>query len=340
MGKFEKAHIEAMKALQQAKGSPKISENDIEDIKKAHREFMDKQEKREQEMASSQFSTTQERTERGYAANTSAHLNVPKRGKGKWMWKAGGIVAILLLAGIGYYLFTNRSVHVVYDRIWMKNDVWYEDLERSYRRNFSMTYPIEVGNYDLTGFYKELFERYFSGAQLLSNGEKVLKEEEENFDFKGAARRIVQEENFADNYSMKISCDYDTDRGWLTVNATEITCPTAHCYYESAFFYSLEKQKVMGFDDIFLPEKQDKLMNLIRERIIDNHLPNPGELLQKGWKPDIRKYDLVKEDSVWCWQFDCVTDPDIGLPYSYYPLRVTITEKGLTEYLSYPTPKE
>ena len=335
MGKIEKAHLEAMKALQRAKENPDISEDAIEDIKQAHREFMEKQEKREQETASSRFSATQELPKRGYATS-----HTPKQGKGKWMWKAGGIVAILLLAGIGYYLFTNRSVHVVYDRIWMKNDVWNEGLKRSYRREFSMTYPTEVGKYDLTGFYKELFERFLSKSRILNNGEKVLKKEAEGLDFKEAARKIVQEEDFIDDYSMKISCDYDADRRWLAVSATEITCPTGHCYYNSSFFYSLEKQKVMEFDDIFLPEKQDKLMNMIRERIIDNHLPTPGELSRRDWEPDIRKYDLIKEDSVWCWQFDCVTNPDIGLPYAYYPLRVTIPEKGLTGYLAYPTPKE
>ena len=339
MGKIEKAHLEAMKALQRAKENPDISEDAIEDIKQAHREFMEKQEKREQETASSRFSATQELSKRGYAANTSAS-HTPKQGKGKWMWKAGGIVAVLLLVGVGYYLFTKQSTPVVYDTIWMKNDVWNEGLERSYRREFSMTYPTEVGKYDLTGFYKELFERYFSGSRLLSNGKETLKEEAENLDFKEAARKIVQEEKFIEIYDMRIGCDYDADRGWLAVNATEIDCLTSHCYHESAFFYSLEKQKVLEFDDIFLPEKQDKLMKMIRKRIMDNHRLDPGELSRRDWEPDIRKYDLIKEDSVWCWQFDCVTNPDIGLPYAYYPLRVTIPENGLTGYLAYPTPKE
>lgn len=66
MGKIEKAHLEAMKALQRAKENPDISEDAVEDIKQAHREFMEKQEKREQGTVSSQFSTTQERTERRY----------------------------------------------------------------------------------------------------------------------------------------------------------------------------------------------------------------------------------------------------------------------------------
>ena len=267
MGKIEKAHLEAMKALQRAKENPDISEDAIEDIKQAHREFMEKQEKREQETASSRFSATQELPKRGYAAS-----HTPKQGKGKWMWKAGGIVAVLLLVGVGYYLFTKQSTPVVYDTIWMKNDVWNEGLERSYRREFSMTYPTEVGKYDL-------FERYFSGSRLLSNGKETLKEEAENLDFKEAARKIVQEEKFIEIYDMRIGCDYDADRGWLAVSATEIDCLTSHCYHESAFSYSLEKQKVLEFDDIFLPEKQDKLMKMIRERIIDNHLPTPGELL-------------------------------------------------------------
>ena len=43
MGKIEKAHLEAMKALQRAKENPDISEDAIEDIKQAHREFMEKQ---------------------------------------------------------------------------------------------------------------------------------------------------------------------------------------------------------------------------------------------------------------------------------------------------------
>ena len=338
MGKIEKAHLEAMKALERAKENPDISEEAVEDIKQAHREFMERQEKREQETAPSRFSATQERPKGKYAASTSAP-HTPKQGKGKWMWKAGGIVAVLLLVGVGYYLFTKQSAPVVYDTIWMKNDVWNKGLERSYRREFSMTYPTEVGKYDLTGFYKELFERYFSGSRLLSNGKEMLKKKAENLDFKEAARKIVQEEDFIDDYSMKIHCDYDADRGWVAVSATEITCPTGHCYYNSSFFYSLEKLKVMEFNDIFLPEKQDKLKKMIRERIIDDHLPTPGELLRKDWEPDIRKYDLIKEDSVWCWQFDCVTNPDIDLPYAYYPLRVTIPEKGLTGYLAYPVPK-
>lgn len=338
MGKIEKAHLEAMKALERAKENPDISEEAVEDIKQAHREFMERQEKREQETASSTFSTTQERPKREYAANTSTPPNAPKQGKGKRMW-IGGIVIILLLAGIGYYLSTKQSTQVVYDTIIMRNDNWSEIKEREVSHYFSIKYPTKVGKYDLTGFYKELFERYFSGSRLLSNGKEILKKEAENLDFKEAARKIVQEEDFIDDYSMEIHCDYDADRGWVAVSATEITCPTGHCYYSSSFFYSLEKLKVMEFNDIFLPEKQDKLMKMIRERIMDNHRLDPGELLRKDWEPDIRTYDLIKEDSVWCWQFDCVTNPDIGLPYAYYPLRVTIPEKGLTGYLAYPVPK-
>ena len=98
-------------------------------------------------------------------------------------------------------------------------------------------------------------------------------------------------------------------------------------------------QKVVTFNDIFLPEKEEQLMKLIQERILSE--PSlPEELTQENWKPVISQFDLVKEDSVWCWQIDCLTEPDLELPRAYYPLRATIAEKSLAEYLSYPVPQE
>ena len=47
MGKIEKAHLEAMKALERAKENPDISEEAVEDIKQANRVLMERQEKRE-----------------------------------------------------------------------------------------------------------------------------------------------------------------------------------------------------------------------------------------------------------------------------------------------------
>ena len=70
MGKIGKAHLEAMKALQRAKENPDISEEAVEDIKQAHREFMARQEKREQRTSPSTFSTIQERSKREYADNS------------------------------------------------------------------------------------------------------------------------------------------------------------------------------------------------------------------------------------------------------------------------------
>ena len=74
MGKIEKAHLEAMKALQRAKENPDISEEAVEDIKQAHREFMARQEKREQRTSPSTFSTIQERSKREYADNSRQNM--------------------------------------------------------------------------------------------------------------------------------------------------------------------------------------------------------------------------------------------------------------------------
>ena len=74
MGKIEKAHLEAMKALQRAKENPDISEETVEDIKQAHREFMERQEKLEQKATSSRFSMVQEQPKREYADDSRQRM--------------------------------------------------------------------------------------------------------------------------------------------------------------------------------------------------------------------------------------------------------------------------
>lgn len=340
MKKIEEAHFKAMKALQKIKEKPSISEDVVKNIKKAHQDFLEKQEKREQETFPSQFFTSQELFLKEYAAN-AAIPSVSKRNKKKRMYTIGSIVIILFLAGIGLSMFRNRDIPT-YDTITMTHDTWNEYLERNITREFILTYPTRIGRYDLTDFYKELFKRYFLGASIYPihwNNINLLEKEAENYNFKEAARKLLQSEKCIEDYSMSINCHYDADRKWVTVNATEIFCPTIHCHKESSFFYSLEKQKVLEFDDIFLPEKQDKLIQLIQKRIIFDHRYSQIKLFNNNWKLKIRNYYMIKKDSIWCWQFDC-TDEGLELPYMYYPLSVTIAEKGLTEYLSYTLPNK
>lgn len=80
MEKIDKAKLEAMKALERAKEEPKISKDVIEDIKQAHRDFLARQERLEQETASSTFTTAQERPKRGYVDDTSSVLRPDKTG--------------------------------------------------------------------------------------------------------------------------------------------------------------------------------------------------------------------------------------------------------------------
>lgn len=319
MGKIGKANAEAMKALQQAKEKPEVAEDVVENIKKTHQEFMGTSSDGSQDTLPPQS---------------------PKPYKRKLIWVIGSMAAIILLSGIGYTVHSNQHVSVVYDTIDMRNDFLVNrESKKISTRDFLLIYPTRVKDYDMTGFHKELFDRYLLESHFIDD-KKTLIEEANNLDFKEAARKIVQaDEDYWDDYSMYIHCSYDETRGWLAVSALETTCPTIHCYFESAFFYSLEKQKALTFDDIFLPEKEEQLMELIQERILSK--PSiPEELTRKSWKPVIIGYDLVKEDSVWCWQIDCRTEPDLELPRAYYPLRATIAEKSLAEYLSYPVPQE
>ena len=337
MGKIGKAHVEAMKALQQVKEKPEIAEDVVKNIKNTHQEFMGTPNESGQDTLPPQSS--EKHPQRRNATNASVPQS-PQPYKRKLTWVLGSMAAIILLSGIGYTVHSNQRVSVVYDSIDLRNDFLISrESERVSCRDFMLVYPAQVKDYDLTGFYKELFDRYLLESHLIDD-KKTLTEEANNLDFKGAARKIVQaDEDYWDNYHLGIRCRYDEDRGWLSVSALEITCPSSHCYFESTFFYSLEKQKVLTFNDIFLPEKEEQLMKLIQERILSE--PSlPEELTQENWKPVISQFDLVKEDSVWCWQIDCLTEPDLELPRAYYPLRATITEKSLAEYLSYPVPQE
>lgn len=337
MGKIEKAQIEAMKALQQAKERAEIPEDVIENIKKTHQEFMKTPSGGSQDTLPPQSS---ERHPRGKNATNTSVPQSPKPYKRKLIWVIGSMAAIIFLSGVGYTVHSNQHVSVVYDTIDIRNDfLIYRESKLISTRDFLLIYPTRVKDFDMTNFYKELFDRYLLESQLIDD-KKVLTEEANNLDFKEAARKIVQaDENNWEDYNMSILCSYDETRGWLSVRAWEITCPSSHCYFESTFFYNLEKQKVLTFNDIFLPEKEEQLMKLIQEKILSK--PSmPEELTRESWKPVITGYDLVKEDSVWCWQIDCRTEPDLELPWAYYPLRTTIAEKDLAEYLSYPVPQE
>lgn len=337
MGKIGKAHVEAMKALQQAKEKPEIAEDVVENIKNTHQEFMGTPNESGQDTLPPLSS--EKHPQRRNATNASVPQS-PQPYKRKLTWVLGSMAAIILLSGIGYTVHSNQHVSVVYDTIDMRNDFLINrESKLISTRDFLLIYPTRVKDYDMTGFYKELFGRYLLESHLIDD-KKTLTEEANNLDFKEAARKIAQaDEDYLDDYNMYIHCSYDETRGWLSVSALETTCPTIYCYFESAFFYSLEKQKALTFDDIFLPEKEEQLMELIQERILSK--PSmPEELTRKNWKPVIIGYDLVKEDSVWCWQIDCRTEPDLELPRTYYPLRATIAEKSLAEYLSYPVPQE
>ncbi|HIZ32492.1 MAG TPA: hypothetical protein H9814_02935 [Candidatus Bacteroides merdigallinarum] len=337
MGKIEKAQIEAMKALQQAKERAEIPEDVIENIKKTHQEFMKTPSGGSQDTLPPQSPASQGYPKRENIPNTSAPKS-PKPYKRELIWVIGSMAAIILLSGIGYTVHSNQHVAVIFDTIDMRND-FLVGKEKISRRDFYLTYPTKVKEYDLTPFYKKLFKDYFLESQILED-KSILTTEAENLDFREAARKIIQsDEDYWDDYHMFIRCSYDEERGWLSVNAEEITCPSPRCYFISTFFYSLEKQKVLIFDDIFLPEKEEQLMKLIQERILSK--PSmPEKLTQEKWKPVISQFDLVKEDSVWCWQIDCLTEPDLELPRAYYPIRTTIAEKSLAEYLSYPVPQE
>lgn len=330
MKEVEKANLDAMRTLQKIKEQANIPEDVIEDIKKTHQEFI---KKREKVNLHDEIQTPIEEYKRNYGAKSSTS-NTFKRNKGKRILAIGGIsiiVLFLFLTGIRYGMSPSHSTPTYYDTISMGRFYLNKDIKNKISFHYLLIYPTQIGDYDLTDFYNELLVRYFYGEEKRNK----------NIDFEEIIQELLPEHEYIDevfeNQSTEVICNYYKDRKWLSVDATIATCDTRHCVHESTFFYNLEKQKVLEFDDIFLPEKQDKLRKFIKERCAYELRYSNSGLSYKDFEIDIINYHLVKKDSIWCWSFDCM-DKGRELAYVYYPINVTIAEKGLTEYLSYTLP--
>lgn len=329
MKKIEKASLEAMRALQKIKEQSDISEDVIEDIKKTHQKFIEKREKEE----TNGIQTTIEKPEKDYSTK-SYTPNTSKQNKCKWIWTIGSIsiiIIVLFLSQIRHNVLNNRDVSTKYDTISISRVYWNKEIEKEISLDYYLIYPKQIGKYELTDFYNELLVRYFGWKEKKT----------ENIDFNQIIRELLPQngivEDIYESSSTEVICNYYADRKWLAVDATVIDCPTIHCIYESSFYYDLERQKILEWDDIFLPEKHDKLRKLIKERF--KHEIFNTKLSLKNFDIDIINFYLDQKDSIWYWNFACVDD-ERELGYAYYPITVTIAEKGLTEYLSYTLPNE
>lgn len=343
---INKAYIEAMKALQNAKEGSEISEENVRAIKEAHRKFLEEQNKRnaleKTEESSSPASATSD-------VQSAYLLSESQRYKRKWITMGVCAICLLLLHVVGiYFLFQHKSNYICspkpvalipgtlkFDTINLDRDVNTEWGGQKFQSIF-FYYPVQVGDYDLTLFHIELFQRFILNSRHFSREEDLVAKQAKELDFKSALVKGLYLSDWDDSYSMSVKCSYDPYKGWIEAEQSEYT--GGNFIIEQSFIYDLNKQKVISFDDIFPPEKQYGLKEFLRQRLIEEH-PNARTYSNKTlkemgrWDFSIEPLKRLKKDNVWYYEFTC--HPDLDLSRADMSLSITIAERGLANYLSY-----
>ena len=221
-----------------------------------------------------------------------------------------------------------------FDTISLDRDVDTEWGGRKFQSIF-FSYPVQVGDYDLSLFHIELFQRFITNSRRFGGEEDLITKQAKDLDFKSALIKGVYLIDWNDYYSMDVHCSYDSSKGWIEAEQQEYL---GNIIIEESFIYDLNKQSVISFDDIFPPEKQYRLKKFLRQRLIEEHptvrTSSDKTLREMGqWDFSIGQLKRLKKDNVWYYEFTC--RPDLELPRATMSLRITIAERGLANYLSY-----
>lgn len=347
MGNINKAHIEAMKALQNAKNGSEISEENARAVKEAHHKFLEEQNKRN-EPEKTEESSSPTSASATSDVQSAYLLSESQRYKRKWITMVVCAICLLLLHGVGiYFLFQHKSNYICspkpailmpgtlkFDTVNLDRDVNTEWGKQNSQSIF-FRYPVQIGDYDLSLFHIELFQRFILNSRHFSGEEDLVAKQAKELDFKSALVKGLYLIDWDDSYSMSVECSYDPCKGWIEAEQSEHT--GGNFIIEQSFIYDLNEQKALSFDDIFPPEQQYRLKDFLRQRLIEEYpyvrTYSDKTLSESGNWDFSLEFKRRKKDNVWYYEFTC--QPDLELPRANMILPITIAERGLTNYLSY-----
>ena len=372
MAKIGKAHIEAMKALQDAKKPKSVSDDVVKDLKQEHQDFLDKQ-KRKQEIKDMSKEDAPKKDAKEAASSKSVKENkikVRPSVKRLVIVIAFYVSFLLVLLLLGILLPENKPIRYYANGFyaWFGYQPFKDALAfDSYPLNCIMAgdkkaHDAMGTNSNLIEFDTIFIQRDFNNTGSVSRlsyrisypikicdydlrklhcimYEKIFHSEcHLNVDFKEAIKSDVNhkiDSDVIEHDNLYVDSYYDESLKWLHFHIERDNggVYSPSTYITDDYIYDMEKQCLLDYDDLFKTEKDKALHRFIRYEMLKQYTDVPDIHENINWDFRIIRFSRYFDDGVWYYKFDC--HPNLDLPSVYSVLPVKIPENELTDYLRY-----
>lgn len=373
MAKIGKAHIEAMKALQEAKKSMSVSDDVVKDLKQEHQDFLDRQKRGkevEKDVAKKDIPKKDAKEATPFKSEKESSIKISQSVKRLIVVIASYVFFLLFLLLLGILFPENKSLRYYANGFYawfgyqpfkdvlafdsyplnciVSGDKKFHDtmegdsktiefdtisIQRDFHNAGSVFHLDYHINYPVKLCDYDLRKLHHIMYENIFHTGRGL-----NLDFKEAIQQDVNniiDSEVVEHDNLYVDSYYDESLKWLHfhIERNHGGIYSPSNYITEDYIYDMEKQCLLDYDDLFKTEKNKALHRFIRYELLKQYTDMSEMYGNTNWDFRIIQFSRYADDGVWYYEFNCHTNLDLPLVHSILPVK--IPENELTEYLRY-----